>query len=307
MSTNASNIINDMENGKSVLLTFGEPGRVLKRKMMLTGFFCRILLFFIFNPFVLIHEKFNPNIWYRKKLNALRFVRLIFPYSVNGYELAASPCGHIMVTNHPTLNDPICAILYAFSIFPEREIIVPVNLPWFESICRYRTKLFKIGVNLVPILTPATALRLGANDRVSALQTSLVANYSSEFAKTISGGGLAVVAQQATRQRYVFADKNQSITGENILSTISLVLLNIRRAKLADQTYFVPVGVTPHSLSAKPKLNPFCKYSLNIGVPILASDLALVNNEAKRSADLYILQKIAELVPPDYHYANEQD
>ena len=235
---------------------------------------------------------------------AVRLMRWFFPFDIKGHEAKPTSHGQIFVINHPTLNDPICAILYALCLNPDSEIIVPVNLPWYESICSYRAKLLKIGVNIVPILTPETAKRLGESSEISKVQTTLMHNYIVEFMKTLSSGGLAVVAQQATRRRYLFKDREQAETGDDILSTISLILVAVRKAKLTDQTLFVPVGVIPHSVDAKAKLNPLKRYMLNIGEPVLAADLANVKNAAKRPADLYMLQKLAELLPQVYHFEN---
>jgi len=293
-----------MDSSRSTLLTFGEPGRTLKKKIALTGFICRVAFFLIFNPVFLARARFFPNSWKRRKHRAVKLMRRFFPFNTTGHVATQTNCGQIFVINHPSLNDPICAIIYALSQNPDSEIIVPVNLPWYESICVYREKLRKIGVNIVPILTPETAKRLSDNSEIAKVQTTLMHNYISEFMKTLSTGGLAVVAQQATRKRYLFTDPAQAETGDDILSTISLILVAIRRAKLMEQTQFIPVGVTPHSTDAKPKLNPFKQYTLNIGEPILASDLAGIKNAAKRPADLYLLQKLAELLPPVYHYEN---
>jgi len=304
-SSYASSLIMDMERGRSVLLTLGKPGRILKRKIAITGFVSRLMLFLIFNPIALFRAQSNPNVWHRRRIAAIRLARFFFPFSIKGHPLAPSKCGQVIVINHPTLNDPLCAILYALDLYPGREIVVPVNLPWFESICRYRSKLLKIGINIVPILTPETAKRLGSESQASSIQTAFMSNYIAEFTKALANGGTAVVAQQATRQRYIFSNPAQAESGDGILSTISLILVGIRRAKLLEQTDFVPVGVIPHSLHAKSRLNPFCTYTLNIGQPILATELSTVKNAAKRPADLFMLQRLAELLPVEYHFAKE--
>ena len=296
-----------MDSNRSTLLTFGEPGRTLKKKIALTGFICRIAFFLIFNPIFLARARFFPNAWKRRKHRAVRLMRRFFPFNTTGHSATPTNCGQIFIINHPSLNDPLCAIIYALAQNPDSEIIVPVNLPWYESICRYREKLLKIGVNIVPILTPETAKRLGnnsENSEIATVQNTLMHNYIDEFMKTLSTGGLAVVAQQATRKRYLFTDPAQAETGVDILSTISLILVAIRRAKLMEQTQFIPIGVAPHSTEAKPKLNPFKRYTLNIGEPILAKDLAAIKNAAKRPADLHMLQKLAELLPSVYHFEN---
>jgi len=294
-----------MERGKSALLTFGKPGHILKRKIAITGFISRLMLFLIFNPIALFRAKYNPSVWHRRRTAAIKLACFLFPFDTKGHELAPSKRGQVFVINHPTLNDPLCAIVYALDLYPGHEIVVPVNLPWFESICRYRSKLLKIGVNIIPILTPETAKRLGSENQISSIQTALMSNYITEFTKALANGGIAVVAQQATRQRYIFLDPAQAESGDGILSTISLILVGIRRAKLLEQTDIVPVGVIPHSLHAKSRLNPFCKYMLNIGEPILATNLSAVKNAAKRPADLFILQRLAELLPAEYRFAKE--
>ena len=302
-SPSATSLIEDMERGKSILLTFGKPGLLLKRRIAITGFASRLLLFIIFNPIALLHAKFNPNIWQRKKIAAIRLVRFLFPFQVDGHQMSQSKHGQIFMINHPTLNDPICAMLYAMDLYPDREIIIPVNLPWFESFCRYRSNLLKIGINVVPVLTPETAKRLGSENKISGVQTALISNYISELTKVLANGGLAVVAQQATRQRYIFIDSDQSNSGDGILSTASFILAGIRRAKLLEQTDFIPLAVIPHSVSTKSKLNLFRKYTLSVGKPIMAAELGKVKNAAKRPADLFILHRLAELMPYEYHFA----
>ena len=288
----------------SVLLTFGKPGRDLKRKIALTGFICRFAFFLIFNPIFLLRARLFPGAWKRRKMAAVRTMRRFFPIEIKGHKAQPTKHGQVFVINHPTLNDPICAIVYALNQNPDSEIIVPVNLPWFESICVYREKLRKIGINIVPILTPETARRLGDDSEISKVQAGLMKNYITEFMETLSRGGLAVVAQQATRRRYLFKDREQAETGADILSTISLILVAVKKAGLMQQTLFVPVGVVPHRTDAKAKLNVFKKYTLNIGEPFLAEELANVKNAAKRPADLYMLQKLAELLPTVYHIEN---
>ena len=299
-----SDIIKDMERGYSVLMTFGKAGRQLKRNMAITGFICRALLFIIFNPVFLLRARFFPGAWRRRKAVAIWAARLFFPFRTKGYKVTPSPHGQILVINHPTLNDPLCALLYILGLYPDREIILPVNLPWFESICRYRPHMDKIGVKIVPILTPSTAQRLGSGDDVAKMQGKFMTNYISEVTGVLSGGGLAVVAQQATRQRYLFTCPEQAETGEGILATISLMLVNLRRAKLLEQVYVTPVGVIPHRMDAAPKLNLFRRYSLNIGEPILATEVYTVKNAAKRPADLHILLKLKDLLPNEFHFEN---
>jgi len=295
----ASELIAGMESGKSVVLTFGEPGRILKRKISATGIASRLLLWLIFNPLALFRA--NERTWQRRRKAAIRIVSLFFPFAQKGGEENTPGHGQVLVINHPTLNDPLCAVLYALKTYPANQLVVPVNLPWFESICKYRQKLLKIGINIVPILTPKTAKRLGEGDKIAEVQTVLMANYMTELTNTLSAGGVAIVAQQATRQRYLFTSNEQQETGEGILATISFIVLAVKRAKLLAQTEFVPIGVVPHSLQAKSKLNLFSKYTLNIGKSISGEELAAVKNAAKRPVDFFMLNKLAELMPKEWH------
>jgi hypothetical protein len=293
------------ERGKPLLPTFGEAGRLLKRKIALTGFLFRLLLFLIFNPFFLIGTRFYPVLWTHCKKFAIKLVKIIFPFDISGQPVNPSLQSPIFIINHPTLNDPICTILYAIMQYPEREIIVPVNLPWYESIYRYRDKLLKIGIRIVPILTPETIKRLGSSEYAGEVQQGLVAGYTAELAATLQSGGMAVVAQQATRQRHLFANITQAESGEGILATVSLILIGLKRAKIMAQVDFVPIGVIPHVPHAKPRINLFCKYTLNIGKAIPAEELSKIKNESKRPADLFMLHKLKMLLPGEYHYAQK--
>ena len=279
----------------SRLATLGAPGRRLKRQIAATAFISRLFLWLIFMPI--------PIGKVRRRGLAVRLARFIFPYKVAGHTPEASQNGQIFVINHPTLNDPLCAIAYALGMYPGRKMIIPVNLPWYEGICKYRGKLLTLGVNIVPILTPETAKRLGEQAPVAEIQRGLMADYMAALVDTLAAGGLAVVAQQATRRRHVFCDAGQAANGEGILATVSFILAGLRRAKLMDRAEIVPLGVVPHSLQAKARLNPFCRYTLCVGAPILAADLGAAKNAARRPADFYVLQKLAELLPKAYHFA----
>ena len=303
IANNKSALIYSMESGDSILKKLGEPGKILKRKIRITGFISRFMMFLVFNRFILLFTK-TESAWKKRRRTAIWLAGLFFPFNKTGHELQHSDNGQIIVINHPTLNDPICAILLAMRQFTDREIIVPVNMPWYESICKYRRCLIKIGVKIVPILTPETAKRLTSDEetplKASDIQTLLMANYNAELLETLKKKGIAIVAQQATRRRHVFDNENQKNTGENILSTISFINVGIKRAKIKESTDFVPIGVIPYNTKAKPKLNPFRKYTLNIGKPILAANLSEIKNPAKRPADMHILERLAELVPDEY-------
>lgn len=299
----AAELIEGMEKGKSVVLTFGEPGQILKRKITATGIASRLLLWLIFNPIAIFRA--TEKTWQKRRKAAVRIVRLFFPFYVKSTNDAVQDRGQVLVINHPTLNDPLCVLLYALKTYKNSRLVVPVNLPWFESICKYRQKLLKIGVNIVPILTPETAKRIGENERIAEVQAMLMANYMTELTETLAGGGVAIVAQQATRQRYLFASPNQQETGEGILATISFIMIAIKRAKILPQTEFIPVGVVPHSINAKSKLNLFRKYDLNIGESISGSELSAIKNTSKRPADFYMLNRLAELMPTEWHVSQE--
>ena len=306
-STVAQDLINDMENGKSVLLGFGESGKKLKREIAATGLICRILLFLIFNPVFRFRLKLSRNkerLYIRRKSFAVWLAKIIFRFKTTGHE--KTDLSEIFVINHPTLNDPLCALFYALICYPDREIILPVNLPWFESICKYRQKLLAVKINIVPIITPKTVERLSDNPQISSVQQNFITHYLSSLTQVLSTGGMAVVAQQATRQRFLFAKKEQYTTGENILSTISLILASIKRAKILEKVAFVPTGVVPHSTKSRQSLNLFRKYTLNFNKSITAIDLTETSKElnVKRAPDLKILHMLAETIPEFYHYSS---
>lgn len=289
-------------NGQSILSTFGKRGRLLKWKMAFPGFICRSLLFFISNLSSLSKVK-NPTTIRRNRKNfAMKLLKFFFPFYTNGEINLFQSSGCVFVINHPTLNDPICAAICIAQMFPERNIMLPINLPWFENVRKYHEKLVQLGITLVPILTPKTVQRLGKDSYILEVQKVLIDNYKKKLIETLSGNGFIIVAQQATRKPYLFSNVEQLRNGANILPTVSLILSCIRRAKLLKKVCFIPIGIIPHKLNAKSGLNLFCKYTLNIGETILAQELTNVNNLAKRPADLHILLKLLELLPSEYHF-----
>ena len=306
-NTTAQDLINDMENGKSVLLSFGESGKRLRREIAATGLICRILLFMIFNPFFRLRVRLAKNkekLYKRRKSFAVWLAKIVFKFKTKGH--TKTDFSEIFVINHPTLNDPLCALFYALTCYPNREIILPVNLPWFESISKYRQKLLAVKINIVPIITPKTVERLSDSPQISSVQQNFITHYLSSLTEILSNGGMSVVAQQATRQRFLFANKEQYTTGENILSTISLIIACLKRAKILEKIIFVPTGVVPHSTKARQSLNLFRCYTLNFNKSISAIDLIEVSKElsAKRAPDLKMLHMLAEVVPEFYYYEN---
>ena len=119
----------------------------------------------------------------------------------------------------------------------------------------------------------------------------------------LRSGGMAIIAQQATRQRYLFESLEQFNSGEGILPTVSAVLMSARHDPFDISV--IPIGVIPHSTDAKPTLNLFRRYRLNVGTTVPSSNLAnLKRTSSVRPADFFVLHAIATLLPREYHYKN---
>jgi len=294
-----------MEDGNSLVSTFGDAGVKLKRnkKTTVASFICRVLFAIVFNPIFRMRARKDPEIYQRCKARAINAAAIFFPYRHTGSGIdSSSQNGHIIVINHPTLNDPICAIIYALRSLPDREVIVPVNLPWFEGICKYRQHLLKMGINIVPILTARTLERLGNDPAAAALKTPFETHYMQGLISVMANCGVAVIAQQATRQPYVFMSEDES-RGIDIKPTISFVLAAVKRAKAPNygQIHIVPVGVVPHARATN-GINFYRRYILNVGQSLTVEALSAIEYEGvKRPVDYHILIALAALLPPAFH------
>ena len=79
------------------------------------------------------------------------------PYQVHGISLKTSQTNQpptIIGFNHPSLGEIARLISLCFRIFPERPLIFPVTLPWFEMFAPFKHRFDGLGMTITPIITP---------------------------------------------------------------------------------------------------------------------------------------------------------
>ena len=153
--------------------------------------------------------------------------------------------------NHPSLGEIIRFLHVCLSEYGERANLFPVNLPWFEALMPVVDKLERVGIYLVPIITPSTFAKMGAIASVGDMQvieqirkgfSMHYLNQCVEFAKKPSA---IWVAPSATRRATVFRSVAEY---ENLERpeppAMSLIATSLMRAGVTD-CEFLACGVIP--------------------------------------------------------------
>ena len=183
-------------------------------------------------------------------------IRAVAPSGMNG---SLPQCDETVVVgfNHPSLGE-VCRLLYiGMENYPDREFLFPVNLPWYESIVGIIPELKRLGINITPMMTPATEAKLNARfegdqeklDDIEFLRMVFDRRYIREIKSISQKKGVIFVAPSATRQKEIIGD----YVHPSMTVVAHLVLKGGRRAT------FVPVAVISPVLANR-ELNLFRRY-----------------------------------------------
>ena len=183
-------------------------------------------------------------------------IRAVAPSGMTG---SLPQCDETVVVgfNHPSLGE-VCRLLYiGMECYPEREFLFPVNLPWYESIVGIIPQLKRLGINITPMMTPATEAKLNARfegdqeklDDIEFLRMVFDRRYIREIKSIAQKKGAVFVAPSATRQKEIIGD----YVHPSMTVVAHLVLKGGRRAT------FVPVAVISPVLANR-ELNLFRRY-----------------------------------------------
>lgn len=195
-------------------------------------------------------------------------------------------CGTVFGFNHPSLGEILRFIFICVSKYHDRINLFPVNLPWFEAIMPIVYDLEKIGIYVMPIITPSTRSKMAKKADASTME---VVDYLSNELKTlylqkcvefIKAGDNIWVAPSATRQRTVFSSVGCSKGNLPIEpQTMTLLALTLKRNKITD-CYFQVVGVAPPEDFGR-GLNLFRLYNLDMGYAFSMDDAIREARERK--------------------------
>jgi hypothetical protein len=170
--TDVSSLITEISDGYSVLTEL-TGGVELKRKMVKTGQVTRwIFRRILFTRRFMRAAERDPSLWQTRRLWFVKnWGRILFPFTKHQRcKLEVDDRGKIIIINHPSLTDPLVTIIWAVLNFPDKPVLLPVNLPWFEEIGLFLGPLKKIGIILLPMLTPKTIKRLEEHQTVAGME-----------------------------------------------------------------------------------------------------------------------------------------
>ncbi len=182
-------------------------------------------------------------------------------------------CGTVFGFNHPSLGEILRFILICVKKYHDRVNLFPVNLPWFEAIMPIVHDLEKIGIYVMPIITPSTRSKMAKKadsntmEVVDSLSNELKTLYLQKCVEFIKAGDSIWVAPSATRQKTVFRSvgcKNGEVAIEP--QTMTLLALTLKRYKITDCNFQV-IGVMPPEDFGR-GLNLFRTYNLGMGSSI---------------------------------------
>ena len=230
----------------------------------------------------------------------------------------------VFTHNHPSLAESLYLLAWALQRFPDEEIAVPINLPWHSQIQDKEDALREVGIVLLPIITPALFERMGEPADLVEPRNQLVDRFNAELNQLAeSGGGVCLLAPQATRKATIYEDETQAETGISeegsaISPTIYGMSLFAKQKRNLNKFTIIPTGVTLPDGVRSNGLNMGKQYHINLGeaVSLVAltekynaykktpkdDDKLPTKDERRTFMDRHVLNCIAELVPESYRY-----
>lgn len=170
--------------------------------------------------------------------------------------------------NHPSLGEIFRLIYLGLEAYPDKEFLFPVNIPWYENLTPCMDNLKRLGIHIVPMITPKTAEKLHnkypddpeISKLIDRLKKGLEHNYRDELKENAKRNGLIIVAPSATRQATVFPSAEAKADRTLLSPTMSFIARLILKDESVD-AIFVPVVVFEPYLGNR-KLNLFRYYRI---------------------------------------------
>lgn len=190
----------------------------------------------------------------------------IAPYESPALAQDVAPAGLIIAFNHPSLGEILRLIEFCLDNYPERQMLFPVTIAWFEALAPNYAWLQSIGIRITPTVTPKAIEEMlevnpGLGDMARDIASKLNGFYQSQSHDFIASGDILLVAPTATRNFHLFECKAQERGDVEIKpETLSLIAISLSRDKELQYTLMPLAVVPPEMYSAG--LNLFEKYKL---------------------------------------------
>lgn len=254
----------------------------LKKEVKVTGIICRSLVYIVTSS--------SNDASFRKKV--IKILDFIAPAKLLS-EFPKEDAGIVIGFNHPSLGEIFRLISLGFKYYPDKKFLFPVNLPWFEELVQVEEKLSRMGIYIMPMITPSTDAKLqklcaGDDEKLSAIHNKKVMcerHYMKAARKFATDGSIIFVAPSATRQAEVIA--------KHIHPTMTLLAHMVCKGDSAN-TVFLPVTVLEPKRNNR-MLNLFKTYGIYPCEPFSASAVKELTGKHSRDFDCVFLKRIDDI------------
>ena len=200
--------------------------------------------------------------------------------------------------NHPSLGEIARLLSLCFELFPNKRLVFPVTLPWFEMFASYAPYFRSLGVQITPIVTPhatRTLIKGHENDEkakrtLSLLRVEFQTRYLKLCVETAKTGGVILLAPSAQRQATVFPDIATFIRNKPTPPVMTMIVRKIMSEGM-EKLLVLPCCVIPPKEYTK-MLNLFKVYRLHY--PEYFTGKRALNNFATGEFDYFFLRAISD-------------
>lgn len=292
----------------SLLKSLG--GEKLRREMVPVGKVCRMVVDYLVK--MTGPKKDTPRHAENAQKKLVRVLSRITPGEYDGF-VGDNKNGLVVGFNHPSLGEIAHILTMKIDKMGSRTMLFPVNLPWYEALCKYYDKIKLLGIIITPTITPSTWNKLGLKegtelyDDATRIKHEFREAYTKESHDIVKNGGVIFVAPSATRQAKVFKTPAVYRKEEDIIPTMAVLALRLLKDPEMNCD-FLPMGVLPPKRHGR-GLNLYKKYRLIPGELMTADEIRTKYFNKDGSAperlegfDWDFHKRIADTLPKEFWY-----
>ncbi len=222
---------------------------------------------------------------------AANIIKPFSPVKVTG-EFPSCEDAVVIGFNHPSLGEIFRLIGVCFMIYEDKEFLFPVNIPWYENLVPIIPQLKRMGITIVPMITPSTEAKLVARHSedeemltiIKNIKVAFERNYMRAAKDVASRKGVIVVAPSATRQTEVIS--------EHIHPTMTLLAHILLKGENA-RAMFLPVVILEPAINDR-KFNAFKYYGIRPCKPFYTEEIKSLTHKS-RDFDYIFLKRIDDV------------
>lgn len=292
----------------SLLKSLG--GEKLRREMVPVGKVCRMVVDYLVK--MTGPKKDTPRHAENAQKKLVRVLSRITPGEYDGF-VGDNKNGLVVGFNHPSLGEIARILTMKIDKMGGRTMLFPVNLPWYEALCKYYDKIKLLGIIITPTITPSTWNKLGLKEgtnlynNATRIKHEFREAYTRESHDIVKNGGVIFVAPSATRQAKVFKTPAVYRKEEDIIPTMAVLALRLLKDPEMNCD-FLPMGVLPPKRHGR-GLNLYKKYRLIPGELMTADEIRVKYFNKDGSAperlegfDWDFHKRIADTLPKEFWY-----